>query len=139
MTTISEPVRWALAALTLANIGIGLILIGTVGLGPVSTLLRDIVGWVMIAQAIPWALQAWYGKLHRAGEELLAANAGFLAFAAYQIAVTGNAPQPVATWGEGILVVTTCGACIILWGYLTGGRLGAQFRQAREARRKGRP
>ena len=138
MTKISEPIRWALAALALANIGIGLVLIGTVGHGPVATLFRDIVGWMMIFQAIPGALQAWFGKLHRTGEEMLVANAGLIAFATWQIAATGNAPDPVATWGEGILVVTTGIGCILLWGRLTGRRLGEEFRQEREARRKER-
>lgn len=139
MTKIGEPIRWALAALALANIGIGLILIGTLGLGPVAYGLRYIVGGILIALAIIGGLQAWYGKLHRLGEEILVANAGFLTFAVFQIVVTNNAPQPVAAWGQGVMGLATAAGCIVLWGHLTGRRLGEEFRQARETRRKGRP
>lgn len=139
MTKIGEPIRWALAALALANIGIGLILIGIIGLGPVAYVLRDVVGGILIGLAVIAGLQAWYGKLYRIGEELLIANAGLLTFAVYQIVATSNAPQVVGAWGQSVMAVATAVGCVLLWGHLTGRRLGQEFRQAREARRKGRP
>lgn len=136
---VSDPIRYALVAVALCDIGIGMILIGTLGLGHASYVFRDIIGWLMIAQAIPCALQGIYGRLHRVGEELLLVNIGFIAFAACQIAMTGNAPQPIATVGESILVVSAGLATTQLWSKLSGRRLGRQIRHAREAREGGRP
>lgn len=129
---IGDSLRTALVSLALANIGIGLILIGTVGLGPVSSVMRDVVGWCMIAQALPVAYQAWKGVLHRAGEELILVNIGFMAFASYQILITGNAPQPVATVGDGVLVVSATAATTVLWARVSGRRLGHEYRRAKQ-------
>lgn len=131
---INDATRIALTAVALCDIGIGLILVGTVGFGPISYVVRDLVGWLMIAQAIPNALQAIYGRLYRIGEELLVINVGFIAFAACQVMVTGNAPQPVATAGDVILIISAGIATTLLWAKLSGRRLGQQFRKAREAR-----
>jgi hypothetical protein len=110
-----------------------MILIGTLGLGPVSYVVRDVVGWLMVAQAIPNALQAITGRLHRAGEEMLLVNIGFMAFAAYQVLVTSNAPQFVATAGTVLLITSAAIATTLLWGKLSGRRLGVQIRKARES------
>lgn len=131
---INDATRIALGAVTLCNIGIGLILLGTLGLGPISYVIRDIIGWLLIVHAVPVAIQAIYGRLHRWGEESLLINIGLIAFAAHQILVTGNAPQPIATVGDGVLVVSAGIATTLLWAQLSGRRLGRQYRQEREAR-----
>lgn len=136
---ISDPIRNALIAVALCDIGIGLILIGTIGLGPTASLFRDVVGWLMIAQAIPNAIQAIFGRMHRAGEELLLVNVGFIAFAAIQIAVTGNAPVAIATAGEAVLVTSAGIATTLLWSKLSGRRLGRKIREARTAQEGDRP
>src|SRR5690606_38153492 len=111
---IGDSTRTALVSLAQADVGIGMLLIGTVGLGDIGSILRDIVGWAMIIQAVPNALQAWFGALHRAGEEMLLVNVGFMAFAAYQILATNNAPQTVATIGDAVLIISAGVATAVL-------------------------
>lgn len=131
---ISDATRIALAAVALCDIGIGLILIGTIGLGPISSVFRDVIGWIMVVTAVPVALQAIYGRLHRWGEEALVINVGLIAFAAFQILVTDNAPQMIATVGQGVLVVSAGIATMLLWAQMSGRRIGKQHRQDRENR-----
>jgi hypothetical protein len=126
---IGDSTRTALVSLALADVGIGLLLIGTVGLGDIGSILRDIVGWAMIIQAVPNALQAWFGALHRAGEEMLLVNVGFMAFAAYQILATNNAPQTVATIGDAVLIISAGVATAVLWSRLARKRTGHRPRR----------
>lgn len=138
LSRITEPVRWALAALTLANIGIGLILIGVPGIGPVTNVTRDISGWVLIALAIPAALQCGYGLSHRRQEDVLIVNSAFLGIAAYNILTATTTSQLVATAGTFIVAVSACIGCILLWGHVSGRRLGEEYRKMRESARRGR-
>lgn len=134
--------RYALVAVALCDVGVGMILIGTLGLGEAASAVRDVVGWIMIAHAIPAAVQAIVGRLNRFGEEGLLINIGLLAFAAYQIVATGNAPRTVATLGEAVLIVSAAAATTLLWAQLSGYRLRRnpeKLRQRPRRRRRNQP
>lgn len=127
---LDDADRWALAALAAANVGIGLLLVGTDGLGPVSTALRDVVGYLLVAQALFLAVQGSQGRLYRLGEELLLVNVGFLGYAAYQVLITGQERPVLATIGDAILILSTWVALILFWAHLSGRRIGRDRRNA---------
>lgn len=130
-TKLDDGDRWAMSSLAAANVSVGLIMVGTNALGPISTVLRDVVGYLLVAGAVFLAVQATQGRLYRIGEEALLINVGFLAFAAYQILITGHDRPLLVTIGHAILVATTTIALILYWGHLSGRRLGRARREAR--------
>lgn len=127
----SETTRYGLVAVVGADIGIAMILIGTLGLGPASTLFRDIVGWILIAHAAAAALQAIRGRVHRVGVQLLGSNAAFVGFAAYQILATSSAQRPAVTAGLTALVLAADIALVLFWACLSGRQLDRQLSKAR--------
>lgn len=127
--------RYALAAVALCDVGVGMILIGTVGLGSTTATVRDVVGWILIAHALPAMIQAIVGRLHRFGEEGLLINIGLLVFAVYQILAADNAAQTVATIGQATLVLSAAVASTLLWAQLSARRLARQPEKLRTPRR----